>query len=884
MSTLRQTLLPMAAHWYPFQRRAWVAVSSRPSSRTGFRPARRHDSAGFGKAIRPFSNLVTPSASPTTQPFHVCIVAGEPSGDEIGAALMRSLRQMVPSSGSNETNLLFSGVGGPQMEKAGLDQQSLFPMSDLSVMGLTEVVPSLPRLFLRADTLAEHIAANRPNVVVTIDSKGFNFRMIRRAQRKLRSRSEDKDKDKGNVGATSKVKFVHYVAPSVWAYKDRSVDSLFNTDVVSQSGERSPLVDRLLVLLPFERAIFQSVGIPTTFVGYPSFEKLFDASMIAFETHGSMLASTIQKSFESQKIHNCLELPCSTPENNNQAMLELMRSTLSSAAAKLRADLGFSEDDHVMLLLPGSRLQEVKRHTPILHAAIAKYTQAAPTQDKLRYVFLESPDKSAAAWLNEYVKSYWNVGGNRTCNEAEGHPIMLPSSSQLWNRSESEFWKLAAMSMADSAVSSSGTAVVELALCGCPTLCIYKTSWATGAIARRIAAVDSVSLPNIMREMNSAKNNDGDALIPEVLFEECNSKRVSEGMSKLILVTDEKTVERRKVQESIDEILLSMVPVSSPKIDGCEAEMEKILRPSAVAAREVLLVGGYGKVDAASMRNTSSMSCQNIVAGHFTAHACAKNRQQMRAFSSLNRRPNHHGSHGNVLRNVLVGAAVITVAFLGGILLFYGAIIGGAVYLARRLMGSGGGLGKSSMFDRASGASPDEDTNDFSNSNVQELLTKLREVTRLSRSFQLQYPGAQVDSLIGTQVHRSPGTKDALTMSFSVVDESNNSIATLFAIGHGGKQKTGLSLQEGNLFEALTAMQGTMEVLSTVYVVDSRTSQRIDITVHDGFIRGSWKSNFDADHRQRYSREAGSSRRGSRDRDSGKGTTIDIDQFEEKSS
>ena len=94
-------------------------------------------------------------------------------------------------------------------------------------------------------------------------------------------------------------------------------------------------------------------------------------------------------------------------------------------------------------------------------------------------------------------------------------------------------------------------------------------------------------------------------------------------------------------------------------------------------------------------------------------------------------------------------------------------------------------------------------------------------------------------------------------MSFSVVDDLDNSVATLFAIGHGGKQKNGLPLQGGNLFEALTAMQGTMEVVSSIYVIDSRTSQRIDITVHDGYVGGSSKSDNDAERGKKFRRGGG---------------------------
>ena len=118
-------------------------------------------------------------------PLHVCVVAGEPSGDAIGASLMRALRKAAPRS----TGVSFSGVGGPLMAGAGLSD-SLFPMSDLSVMGLTEILPALPRLHARANTVAAHVARSRPDVVVTVDAKGFNLRVLRRAREMLRRKRD----------------------------------------------------------------------------------------------------------------------------------------------------------------------------------------------------------------------------------------------------------------------------------------------------------------------------------------------------------------------------------------------------------------------------------------------------------------------------------------------------------------------------------------------------------------------------------------------------------------------------------------------------------------------------------------------------------------------
>jgi lipid-A-disaccharide synthase len=753
----------------------------------------------------------------------------------------------------------FSGVGGPLMAGAGLsDCHSLFPMSDLSVMGLTEILPALPRLHARANTVAAHVARSRPDVVVTVDAKGFNLRVLRRAREMLKRRTCCRGKEE-----VKEVKFVHYVAPSVWAYKDRNLGSLFFAD-----GETA-LMDRLLVLLPFEEAVFKETGIPTTFVGYPSVEHFADAA-----------ASSSSSSPSADDVGHLPLLPlppdlgASSHQDRHPTYLQRMRSALAPAGTRLRASLGFSEHDHVMLLLPGSRLQEVKSHAPILHEAFLRQQRLLPNgKGVLRPVFLESPDRAAASWLRGFVRTSSEEEGGRWGDEGEEvPPTLLPSSippdaGVPSSSSSTSTWKLAAMSMADSAVSASGTAVVELALSGCPTLCVYKTSWATGMIARRLAAVGSVSLPNILYERNDVSTDDS-KLIPELLFEECDADAVARGMIGLVSPGPSGRVD----VSVMDGILESMVPRAGGN-DG------PLLRPSAMAAREILRLGG-GVMDTVlhsstgMLRKSDRGSCSNRLSnplthstmtstvrsprldfsrggfGPRTAHlVCQPRHQQARAFSSLHRGGNNLlndllNGPGGVLGLVATVAFGIGVIMVGGVVVYCGAVIflmiylaRRMIYLARRVMGGGGSSGSmlGSAAEKRTGSHGASAAN-----TADDVLYKLRDLTRLSRSFQVSYPGAVVESLIGTQVHRSPGRADTLTMSFSVVDDHGSPVATLFAIGYGGKKSGGVDGVggAGNMFENLMAMQGTMEVLSTVYVVDARSSRRLDISVHDGTIRG----------------------------------------------
>ncbi|MSP30866.1 MAG: lipid-A-disaccharide synthase, partial [Acetobacteraceae bacterium] len=122
----------------------------------------------------------------------VYIIAGEASGDVLGARFISSLR-------ARRSDLHFAGIGGAAMAEQGLE--SLFSMRELALMGLLEVLPNLLQLRARLDQVVADITARRPALVVTIDSPGFTLRVLRRIQ---------------PLG----IKRVHYVAPQVWAWKE----------------------------------------------------------------------------------------------------------------------------------------------------------------------------------------------------------------------------------------------------------------------------------------------------------------------------------------------------------------------------------------------------------------------------------------------------------------------------------------------------------------------------------------------------------------------------------------------------------------------------------------------------------------------------------------
>ncbi len=166
------------------------------------------------------------------KPLVVYVIAGEASGDLLGSHLMRSLKAQAGRP------VRFYGIGGDRMIAEGME--SLFPYQELSMMGFIEVLPYAFNLLSRIGLTVEDVRTKQPDVIITIDSPGFCFRVVK----KLRA-----------FGLRSK--FVHYVAPTVWAYKPERADKC------------AALFDHMLVLLPFEPPYFTSKGLPCTFVGHP---------------------------------------------------------------------------------------------------------------------------------------------------------------------------------------------------------------------------------------------------------------------------------------------------------------------------------------------------------------------------------------------------------------------------------------------------------------------------------------------------------------------------------------------------------------------------------------------------------------------------------------
>ncbi len=222
--------------------------------------------------------------------MRVFVIAGEASGDALGAALLEALKARLPDG------LEVMGVGGPLMREQGLE--SRFPMAELSVMGLAEILPKYRQLKRRIRETADAAIAAAPDVLIGIDSPDFCLRVASR----VRVARPDQP-------------VVHYVAPSVWAWRP------------GRARRMAKVVDHVLALLPFEPPYMQAAGMSCDFVGHP---------------------------------------------------VVTARPAGPDTAAGFRAAHGISSDAPLVLGLPGSRRGEIARLAPRFGAALSQVARAHP--------------------------------------------------------------------------------------------------------------------------------------------------------------------------------------------------------------------------------------------------------------------------------------------------------------------------------------------------------------------------------------------------------------------------------------------------------------------------------------------------------------------------
>ena len=309
------------------------------------------------------------------------IVAGEKSGDILGASLISALRNYFP-------NAEFIGVGGSEMVALGCE--SLCPIDRLSVMGFVEPLRRLPELLTLKRKLRRRFLAERIDAFIGIDSPVFNLSLAKAL------------KNKG-------IKTIHFVSPTVWAYRENRV---FN---IKKS------IDLMLTLFPFEKDIYKKHKIKAECVGHPLADQL----------------------------------------------------SLKDRSCNYRTQLGIPNDQTVVALLPGSRVDEVNRLAPMFFETALEALQKYP---KLKFLVPFS-NLETHLRLKSHMANLSIVAGEQFTLINDSH---------------------AALDASDFAFITSGTATLEALFLRKPMVICYKLAPISYLIGSRLIKVPYIGLPNIL--------------------------------------------------------------------------------------------------------------------------------------------------------------------------------------------------------------------------------------------------------------------------------------------------------------------------------------------------------------------------------------------------
>jgi lipid-A-disaccharide synthase len=330
--------------------------------------------------------------------MRIMISCGEPSGDLYAGALAGELRRRAPG-----TEIV--GLGGPQLRRAGANLTGEF--SGLSVTGLTEAIRVLPRSYRMLRRLVSTARARRPDVFVAIDFPDFNFRLMAALKR---------------LG----IPVVYYISPQLWAWRPGRMETM------------KRLVDRVLVIFPFEEPLYESAGVPVHFVGHP--------------------------------------------------LVDLARAS-QPREAFLRG-YGLSLDAPTVALLPGSRPNELHRIAPGIAAALPLIRARVPD---VQFVVACAPNLPEALFA-----PFVDVG--RTLSGSLGGPDKVrPTLSDkvrptilVRNRTDD------VLAAADMVITASGTATVQAALHERPMVVVYRLSPLTYRIGKPFVKVDTYAMANLV--------------------------------------------------------------------------------------------------------------------------------------------------------------------------------------------------------------------------------------------------------------------------------------------------------------------------------------------------------------------------------------------------
>jgi len=353
------------------------------------------------------------------------IIAGEESGDIHSASFVRKLS-------ADNNALQFSGIGGRHMQEAGVELIS--DLAKFGVTGLTEVLRHAWVLRRAFKSIKAYLAQNKPDLLILVDYPGFNLRLAKFAKQ---------------LG----IRVLYYISPQIWAWKANRIETI------------RACVDRMAVILPFEKEIYQNAQVPVSFVGHPLVDK----------------------------IDYCTDI------------------------TKARQHLSLPTDQRLVAMLPGSRLNEIDRHMPVLLATAERLSQQI---DRLHFVI-----PIAGSLEPSLVKDYFAKS-----------PVSISFIAGQ---------ATAVAACSDCVVVASGTASLECALLEKPMCIIYKGSTLSYLVAMKLIKVKYLGLCNLLQN---------EMVVPELLQYDCNVDELTRALNALL--TEQEVIDRmqnrlKKIKHSL---------------------------------------------------------------------------------------------------------------------------------------------------------------------------------------------------------------------------------------------------------------------------------------------------------------------------------------------
>ncbi len=353
----------------------------------------------------------------------ILIIAGEASGDLHGSHLVKELLSLDPS-------LQFYGVGGEKMKNEGVEL--IADSKEMAVVGITEVLLKLKRIYRIYRKLKNSLAANSPSLVILIDYPDFNLRFAREAKKK-------------------NIPIVYYISPQVWAWRKGRIKKI------------GQLIKKMIVIFPFEKKFYEEAKIDVEFVGHP--------------------------------------------------LLDSIRSQFSREEAFQKFSLTFGVT--TIGLLPGSRMNEIKRHLPPMIKAISLISkQINPVQ----FIIPVAPGLD------------WEEVQNLVGSKRENIRVV-----------ENNIYDV--MRISDVVIVASGTATIEAAIMGAPMIVVYRVSPLTYLLGKMLIKVKNIGMVNIIA---------GKTVVPELIQKDVTPEKITSAVVQ-ILENPSKQEEIKKELNSLKE-------------------------------------------------------------------------------------------------------------------------------------------------------------------------------------------------------------------------------------------------------------------------------------------------------------------------------------------